>query len=411
MTTPRPSRSPRLRALAEHCDGFRLAEIDLELRGRGELTGSRQSGAVAHRVARLPEDAALLERAHAHARVDHGRRRRARGRRARAPARRARARTSAPRRSRRSVRLSAWAASALARCLARDARDRRAPRRQAHPRPPWARHAADRGGGTRGALLDARRRRPTHEVLDLFAGSGALGIEALSRGARRAVFVERNAGSFAALAVQPALARARPGRSPSRGAWRRARGSALHAGAGKRTIWSSSIRPTGKRRSGRACSETRFRRCSNEAARVVVESDRRAPLDLELPVEQERRYGDTLITIHRRELTRRAAHTGAPCAPTQRRPQEQALSDIAVCPGLLRSRHQRAPGHHPQDRRALRRSRGRSRQPPDAQGQDAVHHRGTRGLHRRGGARASGACAWSPSRRSWSSSPSASARR
>jgi 16S rRNA (guanine966-N2)-methyltransferase len=29
-------------------------------------------------------------------------------------------------------------------------------------------------------------------VLDLFAGSGALGIEALSRGARRAVFVERN---------------------------------------------------------------------------------------------------------------------------------------------------------------------------------------------------------------------------
>ena len=30
------------------------------------------------------------------------------------------------------------------------------------------------------------------EVLDLFAGSGALGIEALSRGARRAVFVERD---------------------------------------------------------------------------------------------------------------------------------------------------------------------------------------------------------------------------
>jgi len=31
------------------------------------------------------------------------------------------------------------------------------------------------------------------EVLDLFAGSGAMGIEALSRGARRAVFVEANA--------------------------------------------------------------------------------------------------------------------------------------------------------------------------------------------------------------------------
>jgi 16S rRNA (guanine966-N2)-methyltransferase len=32
-------------------------------------------------------------------------------------------------------------------------------------------------------------------VLDLFAGSGALGIEALSRGARRVRFVERNAGA------------------------------------------------------------------------------------------------------------------------------------------------------------------------------------------------------------------------
>ena len=32
----------------------------------------------------------------------------------------------------------------------------------------------------------------TCEVLDLFAGSGALGIEALSRGAKRAVFVERD---------------------------------------------------------------------------------------------------------------------------------------------------------------------------------------------------------------------------
>ena len=35
------------------------------------------------------------------------------------------------------------------------------------------------------------------------------------------------------------------------------------------------------------------------AARVVVESDRRAPLELQLEVERRRRYGDTLITIHR----------------------------------------------------------------------------------------------------------------
>jgi ATP-dependent DNA helicase RecG len=55
--------SPRLRALADHSDGFRLAEIDLELRGEGELVGTRQSGLAQFRVAELPRDAELLERA------------------------------------------------------------------------------------------------------------------------------------------------------------------------------------------------------------------------------------------------------------------------------------------------------------------------------------------------------------
>jgi ATP-dependent DNA helicase RecG len=53
--------SPRLRALLEHSDGFRLAEIDLELRSEGELTGTRQSGMGRYRVARLPQDAPLQE--------------------------------------------------------------------------------------------------------------------------------------------------------------------------------------------------------------------------------------------------------------------------------------------------------------------------------------------------------------
>ena len=39
-----PKESARLQALAEHRDGFRLAEIDLELRGEGEMLGVRQSG-------------------------------------------------------------------------------------------------------------------------------------------------------------------------------------------------------------------------------------------------------------------------------------------------------------------------------------------------------------------------------
>ena len=56
-----PKESPRLRALAQHRDGFHLAEIDLELRGEGEMLGTRQSGLAQFRVARLPEDAVLLD--------------------------------------------------------------------------------------------------------------------------------------------------------------------------------------------------------------------------------------------------------------------------------------------------------------------------------------------------------------
>jgi ATP-dependent DNA helicase RecG len=64
-----PKESARLRALAAHHDGFDLAEIDLELRGEGELVGTRQSGVQAFRFARLPEDAELLDRARMRARL------------------------------------------------------------------------------------------------------------------------------------------------------------------------------------------------------------------------------------------------------------------------------------------------------------------------------------------------------
>src|SRR5581483_10172725 len=64
-----PKGSPRLRALAEHDDGFELAEIDLELRGEGELVGTLQSGAGRFRVAQLPGDEGLLTEAHACARA------------------------------------------------------------------------------------------------------------------------------------------------------------------------------------------------------------------------------------------------------------------------------------------------------------------------------------------------------
>lgn len=58
-----PKSTARLRALASHSDGFALSEVDLSLRGEGELLGTRQSGTARFRVARLPDDGDLLLRA------------------------------------------------------------------------------------------------------------------------------------------------------------------------------------------------------------------------------------------------------------------------------------------------------------------------------------------------------------
>jgi ATP-dependent DNA helicase RecG len=62
--------SQRLQALARESDGFKLAEVDLALRGHGELAGTRQSGHdVEHRFADLTRDQELLERAALHSRA------------------------------------------------------------------------------------------------------------------------------------------------------------------------------------------------------------------------------------------------------------------------------------------------------------------------------------------------------
>ncbi|HEV2791024.1 MAG TPA: ATP-dependent DNA helicase RecG [Solirubrobacterales bacterium] len=50
----------RLQAVAEESDGFKLAEIDLSLRGEGEILGTRQSGLPRFAVAKLPDDGAQL---------------------------------------------------------------------------------------------------------------------------------------------------------------------------------------------------------------------------------------------------------------------------------------------------------------------------------------------------------------
>jgi ATP-dependent DNA helicase RecG len=53
----------RLEALVATTDGFELAEVDLELRGEGQLLGTRQSGLTDFRFAKLRADRDLLEAA------------------------------------------------------------------------------------------------------------------------------------------------------------------------------------------------------------------------------------------------------------------------------------------------------------------------------------------------------------
>ena len=60
---PEGAAADRLAAFAATQDGFRIAELDLEERGMGDLIGARQSGGFELRHARLPADDALLGRA------------------------------------------------------------------------------------------------------------------------------------------------------------------------------------------------------------------------------------------------------------------------------------------------------------------------------------------------------------
>ena len=139
-------------------------------------------------------------------------------------------------------------------------------------------------------------------VLDLFAGSGALGIEALSRGARRAVFVDEAPdaikvvhANLEAVDLTETAGEAVVRRQDARAFLRSARTAgqeydlvfldppyrlAVALGHELSPLLAGLLAP---------------------GARVVTESDRRTPLELDLPLKDERRYGDSLIRIHEPE--------------------------------------------------------------------------------------------------------------
>ena len=129
-------------------------------------------------------------------------------------------------------------------------------------------------------------------VLDLFAGSGALGLEAISRGAARATFVERDAAALRALEANLAsLGVAADVRGIDARTFAR---NASSAGGPYDLVF---VDPP-YRDAARLSRELGLRPLLAAAGRVVVESHRSAPLEIDLPPTFERRYGDTLIRIH-----------------------------------------------------------------------------------------------------------------
>jgi 16S rRNA (guanine966-N2)-methyltransferase len=139
-------------------------------------------------------------------------------------------------------------------------------------------------------LADVRGAR----VLDLFAGSGALAIEALSRGAAQATLVDPSGPAIEA--IRRNLTRlgieAEVHRLTAAGWLERARHNA-------RQYDLVFIDPPYRRASalGRELTTTLTPVLAADA-RVIAESDRRSPLELGLRLLDERRYGDTLIHIY-----------------------------------------------------------------------------------------------------------------
>jgi len=131
-------------------------------------------------------------------------------------------------------------------------------------------------------------------VLDLFAGSGALGIEALSRGARSAVFVDQSRKAIQAVRANLAALGIDADVRPI------AARPALRTASARREAYDLVFLDPPYRHAaelGRELSEG-LTAVLAPGARVITESDRRAPLQLDLPLTDERRYGDTVIRIH-----------------------------------------------------------------------------------------------------------------
>jgi len=161
-------------------------------------------------------------------------------------------------------------------------------RRLAAPRGSRTRPTADR---VREALFSMLGDVGGARVLDLYAGSGALGIEALSRGADGAVFVERDAKAVAAIERNLAAVGAEATVVRQDVLRFLARADGAYDLVFCDPPYDSVAGLAGP------LAEHLPALCA-EDARIVTESDKRNPLVLPFPLLVERAYGDTRIAIH-----------------------------------------------------------------------------------------------------------------
>jgi 16S rRNA (guanine966-N2)-methyltransferase len=141
----------------------------------------------------------------------------------------------------------------------------------------------------RGAIFNVLRDVEGARVLDLFAGTGALGIEALSRGATDATFVDTDVAAvernLVSLDLEPSAQRA------DVLSW-------LRTPVGTYDLVFIDPPYSSAAHLGERLTEL-LPGVLSQNARIVTESDKRAPLELGFPLEFERDYGDTRIRIHR----------------------------------------------------------------------------------------------------------------
>ena len=128
-------------------------------------------------------------------------------------------------------------------------------------------------------------------VLDLFSGSGALAIEALSRGASEATLVDtRPATARRNLESLRLSDRAEAVRADAVRFLRRAEPQSFEL------VLCDPPYKLADRLAGDL--DPLIRRALAGGGRVVVETSPDGPLSMSLPVLRERRYGDTLVTVY-----------------------------------------------------------------------------------------------------------------